>query len=160
VAASGRAPRRVRGVVDTFIGLISAVLVTCIALFAIGIAIAFRPAPHSWLAPSTNPLKDVDFDNTTLEERRRLFDSWTWHPSGLVLSQPNARTSAIGVDELDAGSLKGTFYNLKRWASLLTGSSLKLVDGDDTDPSMPSKVLLFPIQKAPRRPALLCCDHF
>jgi hypothetical protein len=81
-------------------------------------------------------------------------------PSRLVFPEPDARAAAIGVDELDAGSLKGSPYNLKRCASLLTGSSFKLVDGDDTYPGMPSKVLLFPIQKAPRRPALLCRDHF
>jgi hypothetical protein len=57
------------------ISLISAVLATCVAIFAAGVALAFWPAPHSWVAPAADPPKEVDFDNLTPEERRRVFDN-------------------------------------------------------------------------------------
>jgi hypothetical protein len=57
------------------IGLISAVLGTCIAAFAACVARVFRPAPQSSVAPTADLLKEADFDNLTPEERRRVFDS-------------------------------------------------------------------------------------
>jgi hypothetical protein len=56
------------------ISLISAVVGTCIAVFAAGVALAFWPRAYSSIAPTVNPLKEVDFDKLTPEERRRVFD--------------------------------------------------------------------------------------
>jgi hypothetical protein len=67
--------------------------------------------------------------------------------------------SAVGVDELDAGLLKGPLYDLKRRASRSTRANLQLVNGNDPYPSELSEVLLVPVKEATRRPALLCGDH-
>jgi hypothetical protein len=57
------------------IGLISAVLGTCIAVFAIGIALVFWPGAKDEAKATSRARKGHDFEKLTLEERRRVFDS-------------------------------------------------------------------------------------
>jgi hypothetical protein len=56
------------------IGLISAMLGTCFAVFAIGVALAFRPGEKDKPETTSRAWDGLDFDKLTPEERRRVFD--------------------------------------------------------------------------------------
>ena len=59
-------------------------------------------------------------------------------------SKPNTRATAVFIDELDAGILKGAFYDLKGRASRLAPLFFELVDSHDADVRAISQVLLAP----------------
>jgi len=61
-------------------------------------------------------------------------------------SKPNARATAVFIDELDAGILKGASYDLKGRASRLAPLLFELMDSHDADARAISQVLLAPAQ--------------
>jgi hypothetical protein len=73
--------------------------------------------------------------------------------------EPDAGPASILVDELDASRFKGSFYNVKRGSTRLMCPGFKLAHGYDADGSLFCQVLLTPIEKAPRGPALFRRDH-
>ena len=60
------------------------------------------------------------------------------------LSQAQAWSATILVDELDAGFLKGSSYDIKGRATWLAPLLFELVDGHDADARSISQVLLAP----------------
>jgi hypothetical protein len=69
-------------------------------------------------------------------------------PSTLLpcrLSNPYAWSATVLVDELDAGFLEGSSYDIKGRATWLAPLLFELVDGHDADARSISQVLLAPI---------------
>jgi hypothetical protein len=62
----------------------------------------------------------------------------------LTLLQADARSTAILVNELDAGSFEGIFDDLKSCRTRLGRARLKLMHGYNSDASLIREVLLLP----------------
>jgi len=81
----------------------------------------------------------------------RLFFCW--------LPKANAGAPAIFVDELDAGVLESTPNDIEGGAARLGRSRLKLMDCHLTYTRDRCEVLLAPLEKTPRCPALCGRNH-
>jgi hypothetical protein len=68
----------------------------------------------------------------------------------LRFAQPYTRTSTVLVDELDAGGLESTTYDVKSCAAGLAKTRLQLVDRYDTYTGTRREFLLTPIKKSSR----------
>ena len=61
-----------------------------------------------------------------------------------LFPQPNARTTAVGVDELDARRLQSAPEGVKRQASGIMSTGFELADGHDTNEGGLSQIGLAP----------------
>ena len=74
-------------------------------------------------------------------------------------AEPDAWSASIFFNELNTRGFKGPFYDVKRSSTWLVCVPLKLAHCYDADRSLLCEVLLTPIEKATRGPALFRCDH-
>ena len=77
----------------------------------------------------------------------------------LGLSEPNSRTTSIGIDEVDAGCLEGPPDDIQSGVSRFAYADLQLVNRHDAYVGFGRKLLLRPSQEAPRGPALCWRQH-
>jgi hypothetical protein len=75
------------------------------------------------------------------------------------LLESHARSSAVLVDKFDAGAFKTALYDVECGSARLVGIGLQLAHGNNSDPGPIGKLLLAPVKKAARCPALFRCDH-
>src|SRR5438874_1442825 len=93
------------------------------------------------------------------EQFPRLRHEWcaAWSFSQFVfcgLPQPNARTSSILVDELDARGFKRAANDIKGGATRSAASCFQLMNGHNANRRMIRESLLAPFEKRARGPAL------
>jgi hypothetical protein len=77
----------------------------------------------------------------------------------LTLSQADAWSAPVFVDEVDPGGLECAPYYFERGATGFADSRFKLVHRHDANASFLSQIKLAPCQKTSSGPTLLGCDH-
>jgi hypothetical protein len=76
-----------------------------------------------------------------------------------TLSEPHAGAASVFFDEFDASRFESSLYYVERSSTWLVCPRLQLTHRYDADRSFFCEVLLTPIEKAARGPALFRCDH-
>jgi hypothetical protein len=77
----------------------------------------------------------------------------------LRFAQTDTRSTAIFIDEFDAGRLQSSADNVKRGPSRCVIACLKLADCHDAYPGTLCQIHLAPINQATRRSALRWGEH-
>jgi hypothetical protein len=75
------------------------------------------------------------------------------------LAEPDAGAASIFFYKIDTCRFKSSFYNVECCSTWLVCVRLKLAHCYDTDPGFVCEVLLTPVEKPTRSPALFRCDH-